>query len=71
MSQADNPTTPDVDDLRNVLEPYTDDFAEAADAADDRAQADAYAALAALARGERVPRHIARRIVDRAARGGR
>lgn len=52
--------------LHATLAPFAADLAAAAEGADDAAEADAYAVLAALGRGDDPPRDAARRVVDRA-----
>lgn len=48
------------------LADFADEFAERAEDADDAEQRDAYAVLAAVARGERPAADVARRVLDRA-----
>lgn len=52
--------------VRRALARYADDFARAAAEADDVEEIDAATALVALARGESVPRDVARRLRERA-----
>lgn len=52
--------------VRRILEPHAVELKQAAAEADDPADADIYAGLAALARGEDVPKDVARRVIQRA-----
>lgn len=57
---------PNVDRLRSLLRDYGKELEEAAESAEDQEAADAYAVMAALAKGRAPPEGAAQRVVERA-----
>lgn len=57
---------PDLDRLRALLREYDTELEEAAETAENQEAADAYAVMAALAKGRAPPRGAAQRVLERA-----
>lgn len=69
--QPDGGVRPARTTLQGVLREHADELAVAAETADAPAAADAYAVLAALARGKELPCEAARRVRERAMENDR